>query len=95
MAVATTPRARGLGLAGLGDLPPWMGLELRGCRSVHTLGMRFALDLVWVDADRRVVRVDAGVLPWRARTCLRARSVIETRAGSGPALAAALGGVSP
>jgi uncharacterized membrane protein (UPF0127 family) len=52
--------------------------------------MRFALDLVWLDRDGRVVRVDRGVGPWRVRTCLRARSVVETRAGEGDGFAVAL-----
>jgi uncharacterized membrane protein (UPF0127 family) len=39
--------------------------------------MRFALDLVWLDGDGRVVRVDLGVPPRRLCTCLRARAVVE------------------
>ena len=48
--VARSWRARLLGLAGLAALPPGAALLLPACRSVHTFGMRFALDLVWVDA---------------------------------------------
>jgi uncharacterized membrane protein (UPF0127 family) len=70
------------------DMPPSVGLELSPCRSVHTFGMRFALDLIWLDRDGRVLRVDESVPPRRLRTCLRARSVIEIRGGcSGPFLA--------
>jgi uncharacterized membrane protein (UPF0127 family) len=58
-----------------------VGLWLDPCRSVHTFGMRFALDLIWLDRDGRMVRVDANVPPRRLRTCLRARSVIEVRGG--------------
>jgi len=32
------------------------------CRSVHTFGMRFALDLFWLDEWGRVLRVDSGAL---------------------------------
>ena len=39
--------------------------------------MRFALDLVWLDGSRRVVRVDRAVPPWRVRSCAQARSVLE------------------
>jgi uncharacterized membrane protein (UPF0127 family) len=39
--------------------------------------MRFALDLVWLDADGRIVRVDRGVRPWRLRGCRAARAVVE------------------
>ena len=52
-------------------------LEIPRCRSVHTFGMRFALDLVWLDEERCVVRVDRGVPPWRVRSCRQACSVLE------------------
>src|SRR3712207_6781120 len=58
-------------------------LHLERCRSVHTFGMRYALDLVWLDADGAVVRVDRAVPPRRVRPCLRARSVLERPAGPG------------
>ena len=69
-------------------MPSDVGLELAPCRSVHTFGMRFALDLIWLDAAGRVVRVDEAVPPRRFRTCLRARSVIETRGGCSAAFLA-------
>src|SRR3954447_7362449 len=80
--VALTWRARLLGLAGLRSLPAEVGLLLPRCRSVHTFGMRFALDLVWVDAAGAVVRVDRAVPPRRLRGCRAARSVVELPAGS-------------
>jgi uncharacterized protein len=88
--VARSAAARRRGLAGAQAPPPGVALQLVPCRSVHTAGMRFALDLVWLDRDGHVVRVDRAVSPWRMRTCLRARSVVETRAGEGPSFAAAL-----
>jgi uncharacterized membrane protein (UPF0127 family) len=71
------------GLAGLPALSPASGLWIAPCRSIHTIGMRFVLDLVWLDAGLRVVAVDAGVGPRRQRTSRRARSVLETAAGQG------------
>lgn len=78
---AVTFRARLLGLAGLRDLTAGHALRLPRTRSVHTVGMRFALDLIWLDADDRVVRVDRAVPPGRVRGCAAARSVVECRAG--------------
>jgi uncharacterized protein len=72
------------------DMPPDVGLELAPCRSIHTFGMRFALDLIWLDGAGQVVRVDEGVPPRRLRTCLGARSVIEVRGGSAERFTAAL-----
>jgi uncharacterized membrane protein (UPF0127 family) len=80
-------RLRGLG--GLDALPPSYALQLPRCRSVHTFTMRFALDLIWLGPDGRVVRVDRAVPRGRFKACLRARSVVETRAGRADAFLAA------
>jgi uncharacterized protein len=87
---ATSRRARGRGLLGRRALSAREGLWLP-VRSIHTIGMRFALDLVWLAGDGRVVRVDEQVGPGRLRTCLRARGgVVEVAAGSGAPLGLAL-----
>jgi uncharacterized protein len=80
--VARGPR-RLTGLLGRRSLPPGVALEIPRCRSVHTFGMRFALDLVWLDGAGRVVRIDRGVRPWRVRTCRAARSVLELPSAEG------------
>ena len=77
--VARGTLARLRGLIGRRDWPAGVALWLPRCRSVHTFGMAFAVDLVWLDGDRRVVRVDRGVRPWRVRSCRRASSVVEIR----------------
>jgi len=89
--VAGDRRARARGLAGLERLAPERALLLAPCRSVHTIGMRFALDLLWLDAADRLIRLDAHVPPRRVRTCLRARAVVETSAGCGERFARLLG----
>ena len=52
--------------------------------------MRFALDLIWLGRDGGVVRIDRDVPARRMKACWRARSVIETVAGEGDAVAAAI-----
>ena len=88
--VASTRHARGRGIAGLDEMPADQALLLEPCRSVHTFGMRFALDLLWLDAAGAVLRRDAAVAPRRVRSCLRARAVVECRAGEGARFALAL-----
>ena len=88
--VAGDRRARRRGLARLDALPAGHALLIERCRSVHTLGMRFALDLLWLDGNGQLVRVDRAVRACRVRTCLRARAVIEAAAGDGEHVAAAL-----
>jgi uncharacterized membrane protein (UPF0127 family) len=68
-----------LGLAIRRD--PGYALLIPRCRSVHTFGMRYALDLHWLAADGSVVRVDHAVPPWRVRSCRQAAAVVECPAG--------------
>ena len=79
--VARTRRRRLLGLALRRAPPEGWALLLPRCRSVHTFGMRFAIDVVFLDAGGRVVRVVTGVRPGRVVTCRRAAAVLELRAG--------------
>jgi uncharacterized membrane protein (UPF0127 family) len=87
--VARSMRERRRGLAKMTPLPAGYGLRIK-TSSIHTFGMRFALDLVWLARDGRVLRVDRGVGPARLKLCLRAGAVVETAAGGGDAFAAAL-----
>lgn len=89
LVTATTHRAKRRGLARLDPMPAQYSLRIPGTLSVHTFGMRFALDLIWLGRDGAIVRVDRDVPRGRMRTCLRARSVIETRAGEADAFIAA------
>lgn len=89
---ARSRRQKRRGLAGLEELPPQVALRIHGCRSVHTVGMRFPLDLLWLDAEGAVVRLDRGVPARRVRGCRAARSVVETLAGEGESFARLIGG---
>ena len=87
---AATPHARLVGLAFLGRLQPGLALMLESCAAVHTFGMRFPLDLLFLDARGAVVRVVGDVSPRRLVRCPGARAVLETTAGEGVRFVAAL-----
>jgi uncharacterized membrane protein (UPF0127 family) len=55
--VPETARERGRGLLGRGGLPAGRGMLFERTRSVHTVGMRFALAVAFLDAGMRVVKV--------------------------------------
>src|SRR5215207_4523882 len=71
IAVADTRRTRMKGLLGRRSLEPGEGLLLQPAGSVHTAFMRFAIDVVFLDRDLRVLRVAASVRPWRAHNAGR------------------------
>ena len=86
---AQTHRSRRRGLARLDVLAADHALHIPQTPSVHTFGMRFALDLIWLDRRGGVVRVDRDVPRSRMRFCGRAGSVVETVAGHADAFLAA------
>src|SRR5207247_10946212 len=63
--LAHTAWARLQGLLGTKRLDPGDGLWLRPCRQIHMFGMRYAVDAVFLDERRRVVRALSGLAPWR------------------------------
>ena len=79
--LAMTRSARRKGLLGRDSLGPHEGMLISPCFSVHTVAMRFPIDVVFVDSDGRTVRMVHGLAPWRMAASLRARSVIELAAG--------------
>jgi uncharacterized membrane protein (UPF0127 family) len=79
--VADRALARLRGLLGRRELPPGEGLLLRPSPSVHTWFMRFAIDVVFLDRDLRVLDARSAVRPWRMVGRRGARAVLELAAG--------------
>ncbi len=72
-----------VGLLGRRQLPPDAGMWLEPCNSIHTIGMQFAIDVLFLDASGRLVRAAPDVKPWRiCWPVLGARVVVEMPAGS-------------
>lgn len=81
--VPTTRRERRRGLLGRTGLEAGAGLLLERCRSVHTVGMRFAIDVVALDPQLRVIAVRT-LRPGRLLLPRPGvRHVLELGAGSG------------
>jgi uncharacterized membrane protein (UPF0127 family) len=78
--VASGRRDRRTGLLGKEDYD--RVLLIQPCRSVHTMGMRFAIDVAHLDSSLTVLRVTT-MRPWRlGRPVGGARSVLEAAAGT-------------
>lgn len=76
--VAAGLRARLLGLAWLDRAAAGEGLLIPRCSSVHTFGMRFALDVAFLDREGRVISRRSAVPPRRIVRQPGARAVLET-----------------
>ena len=78
--LAVTPLARLRGL--LGRRGPQAPLLLAPARSVHTFGLRRPIDVVFLDAELRVVRVVPGLRPCRVAGAKGAVAALELPAGT-------------
>ena len=80
--VAHRGAKRSKGLLGRDGLSAEEGLWIVPCEAIHTFFMRFPIDLVYLDRNRRVKKVRSNVRPWRLSGCLTAHSVLELAAGT-------------
>ena len=77
-AVAETPGSRRRGLLGTDSLRDGEGILILPCRQVHTFGMRYPIDVVFVDKSWTVRRVSKHVKPGRlSAIVLSSRAAIE------------------
>lgn len=79
--VASTAPERMRGLLGRAPLQGREGMLLLSCRLIHTFGMGYPLDLVYLARDGRVLKVTAALAPRRMDGHWRARHVLEMAAG--------------
>jgi uncharacterized membrane protein (UPF0127 family) len=78
--VAEDRRARLRGLLGRDGIDGV--LLLRPARSVHTIGMRFPIDVAFCDDELRVLRVVTMPRHRLGRPCVKAKCVLEAEAGA-------------
>ncbi len=81
--VARSLRGRLLGLSWRERAQAGPGLLIPRCSSVHTFGMRFELDLFFLDRAGRVIAVRRRVPPRRVLWRRGAAAVLEVPAGEG------------
>ncbi len=88
--VADRPWTRMRGLLGRSGLGAGEGMLFPRTGSVHTMFMRFPIDVVFLDAELRVLSVREAVPAWRAVKERGAKATLELAAGE-----AARAGISP
>jgi len=75
------------GLLGRTGLEPGSGMLIDSAPSVHMFFMRFPIDVVFLDRDRKVVGVRHGLRPWRVAGARGAVAALELPAGAAAAAA--------
>lgn len=59
------------------------GLWLLPCKSIHTIGMRFPIDVVFLDSDNQVKKLASSLQPYRiCRSARGTQSVLELPSGT-------------
>jgi uncharacterized membrane protein (UPF0127 family) len=91
--IASSFLARLRGLMLTASLTPGTGLLFPRTSSVHTHFMRYPIDVVFLDAEGRVVSIRHSLRPWRFASCRGASSVLELPAGASARLGLAEGDV--
>jgi len=90
--IASSLRDRTVGLLGTRALEPGDGLFIERSPSIHMFFMRYAIDVVFVDASLRVTRAVEGLKPWRVVLWARgARDCVELPVGAIAASATQVG----
>lgn len=81
--IAATPWSRLRGLLGHAPLEPGEGLLLRGEKAIHTIGMSFPIDVLFLDRGGQIIHLDHCMLPQRASPIVwQASDVLELPAGT-------------
>lgn len=81
-AIANTSELRRRGLLKHERLTDGEGLWIVPCEGVHTFGMKFPIDVVFLGRDKKVLKVRRKMNRARISLCLRAHSVLELAAGA-------------
>ena len=80
--VARSPIRRMMGLRGRRALSSEEGLLLQPSGSAHTWFIRFPIDVVFLDAELRVLRVVEALEPWKVAGMRGAKAVLQLPAGA-------------
>jgi uncharacterized membrane protein (UPF0127 family) len=80
--VADTSSKRRAGLLKYPGLNPGQGLWIVPCEAVHTFGMKFPIDVVFLNRKRKILKIRKDMGRWSMAMCLRAHSVLELPAGT-------------
>ena len=61
-------------------------LVIEPCRWIHTVGMRFPIDVVFLDKAQTIVKITHSLVPWRTTSARKAFATLELPAGTAATL---------
>lgn len=67
-------------------LTPNQGLLITPCSAIHTYGMQYPIDVIFLDVDFRILAIYPKLYPCRIVSCKEASHVLELRAGQADAI---------
>jgi len=79
--IADTSQKRRTGLLKHTNLAAGEGLWIVPCEAVHTFGMNFPIDVLYLSKQKKVLKIRDNMKKSRMSLCLRAHSVLEVPAG--------------
>ena len=91
VAIADTSATRRTGLLKHTGLAPGEGLWIAPTEAVHTFGMKFPIDVLFLDKKRKVLKIRHEMPRSRMSLCLPAHSVLELPSGTAAAMKTAVG----
>lgn len=80
--IADTSAKRRTGLLKHSKLDPGEGLWIAPCEGVHTFGMKFPIDVVFLSRQKKILKIRPNMVRRRIAFCLRAHSVLELPSGT-------------
>jgi len=89
--IANTSSLRRRGLLKHEHLSPGDGLWLVPCEAVHTFGMKFPIDVLYLSRAKKVLKIESCLPKRRISLYLRAHFVLELPAGMAAATGTAVG----
>ena len=79
--IADTSLKRRTGLLKHTGLAPGEGLWITPCEGVHTFGMKFPIDVIFLNKKKKVLKIRPNMVKRRLALSLLAHSVLELPAG--------------
>lgn len=89
--IADNSATRRTGLLKHSRLEQGEGLWIAPSEAVHTFGMKFPIDVLFLDKKRKVLKIRSDMVRSRMAICLRAHSVLELPSGTAAAMNTVVG----